>query len=298
MLTGMNMADPDQAAPPSAAAPRGPAQLSIDQLAPDTVTSGTRSGARRGDLAVPTGCPFLVSEVGGWRLDIPAREHRCSAVIPPAALSLDKQQRLCLTDAHVACATYIASMSARGARLGIAPDVRTTRWGLARTTTVIEDAGGMRARVLALLLDRRRWPAIPAVILVTTLVVLAFSGLRAGGATPVATSLPTHAATAVSPSVPASTPAPASQQPAGSEPPSAAPTTEPTAVPARPTPTPAATSGPIETFRTYTVKSGDSLSEIAGKYGTTSRAIADLNGFSVNATLHIGQVLKIPNPAP
>ena len=34
-----------------------------------------------------------------------------------------------------------------------------TRWGLARTTTVIEDPGGMRAWLLSAALDRRRWAA-------------------------------------------------------------------------------------------------------------------------------------------
>ena len=294
MLPGMKMADPDQAAT-AAAAPPGPARPTIDQGSLDPFAAAARPAAERINPAVPIGCPFLVAEGGGWRLDVPVRDHRCGAVTPPAALSLEKQQRLCLTDAHVACATYIASMSARGARLGIPSGVRATRWGLARTTTVIEDSGGVRARVLALLLDRRRWPAIPAVILVTTLVVLAFSGLRGGGATPVATSLPTHPGPTSGSPVAAPTGAPVvSEKPAGSDAPSTEPTTAPTAQPTAPV----ASSGPTATFRTYEVKSGDSLSGIASAFGTTSRAIADLNGISVNGTLHIGQVVKIPNPGP
>jgi LysM repeat protein len=78
--------------------------------------------------------------------------------------------------------------------------------------------------------------------------------------------------------------------------PSAGSTSEPTT---RPTPTPAATprptAGPTETFRTYRVVSGDTLSVIASRFGTTPRAIAQLNGMTVSTTLHIGQVLKIPN---
>jgi LysM repeat protein len=176
--------------------------------------------------------------------------------------------------------------------------MRTTRWGITRTTTVVEDAGGMRARVLALLLDRRRWPAIPAVILVTTLVVLAFSGLRGGAVTPVATSSPTNEATTTAPSLAAPTTAPtASEGPSAGA--TGGPTPAPTTAPsAKPSATPAASSGPTGTFRTYKVNSGDTLSGIASDFGTTSRAIADLNGFSVDTTLHIGQILKIPNPAP
>jgi LysM repeat protein len=289
MLPSMNMADPDPASMP-AEAPPGPSQTSLDDLAPQT-----RPGlaAEIEDVATPTGCPFLLAEGGGWRLDMPSRDHRCAAVSPPAPLSLEKQSRLCLAAAHVGCATYLASMSARDSRLGSPSAVRTTRWGLARTTTVIEDAGGLRSRLLGLLLDRRRWPAIPAVILVTTLLVLAFSGLRGGSATPVATASPTRPAVSAAPSK-----AP-TQAPAGSEAPSAAPSDAPTAPPSsNPTATPATTSGPTETFRTYKVKSGDTLSAIASDFGTTSRAIADLNGIKVSATLRVGQILKIPNPAP
>lgn len=287
MLPPMNTVDPD-AAPMAAEAPPGPSQTSLDDLSP-----GTRVAAELEDVATPKGCPFLLAEGGGWRLDVPSRDHRCAAVSPPAALSLEKQSRLCLTAVHVDCATYVASKRARGTRLGAPASVRATRWGLARTTTVVEDAGGLRPRVLGLLLDRRRWPAIPAVILVTTLVVLAFSGLHIGGATSVATESPTRPVVSAAP-----TTAPTGA-PAASDGPSTAPTEAPSTVPtAKPSSTPAASTRPTQTFRTYRVKSGDTLSGIASQFGTTSRAIADLNGFSVGTTLHIGQVLKIPNPTP
>ena len=236
----------------------------------------------------PHGCPFLVAEGGGWRLDVPSRDHRCGAVSPPASLSAEKQARLCLTASHIGCATYLASMDARGTRLGAPVPERATRWGLARTTTVIEDAGGLRSQVTSLLSDRRRWPAIPAVLLVVTLIVLAVSGFRGGG--PVTAN--------ASP-----TPAPSAAQTATTRPTSRPTAPIATAVPsatalapsAKPSTTPAASTGPIETFRIYKVKSGDTLSLIASKYGTTSRAIADLNGIKVTTTLHIGQLLKIPN---
>lgn len=286
MLAPMNMADPGTADAAPAEAPPGTSQISLDSLAPVHVDPD----ARAVDPAQPRGCPFLLAETGGWRLDVPSRDHRCAAVSPPAALSPEKQTRLCLSAEHRTCATYLACVSARGTRLGAPTTDRATRWGLARTTTVIEDAGGLRSQVLGLVLDRRRWPAIPAVILVTTLVVLAFSGLRAGGATPVSTSGPSG------PAVTAAATAGPTIEPTGaatSEPtPTIVPSTAPTTAPS---PTAPASAGPIETFRTYTVQSGDSLSAIASRFGTTSRAIADLNGIGVNSTLHIGQVLKIPN---
>ena len=273
-------------------APTEPSLLDADprpSASPDHPAAAVSSDA----AAVLRGCPFLVADEGGWRLDVPARAHRCGAVSPPAPLSPEKQARLCLTAEHVTCATLQASLSARGQRLGPVPATadRTTRWGLARTTTVIEEAGGLRARVVGFLLDRGRWPAIPAVILVLTLLVLAASGLR--------------------PSSPAAvestqTPAPATQGPAStggtaSTAPTAAASALPSATPAAtPHPTPKATPGPSATpqpsiaYTLYTIRSGDTLSGIAAKFHTTSRAIAQLNGITVTTTLHIGQVLKIP----
>lgn len=45
--------------------------------------------------------------------------------------------------------------------------------------------------------------------------------------------------------------------------------------------------------KTYTVKSGDTLSEIAQKYGTTVNAIANKNGIKDVNKIYVGQVLKI-----
>jgi len=246
-------------------------------------------GGSQPDLANPRGCPFLVADVGGWRLAMPSREHRCGAFSPPAPLSPEKQARLCLTPAHTSCATYLASVTARTERLGVPPRRRTTRWGLARTTSVIEDPGGIRARVLAAVLDRRRWPAIPAVILVTTLFVLALSGLRAGvPATSAATAGPTRVATIPAPT-PAVTPA-AMRTPAAVESAAISSAAPPTVKP-RKTPS---TSNPVTSSRTYRVRSGDTLSAIANRFGTTVSAIVELNDLSNPGALSVGQVLLIP----
>ena len=55
-----------------------------------------------------------------------------------------------------------------------------------------------------------------------------------------------------------------------------------------PTPAPAATT------TDYSVRSGDTLSGIAKRHGTTARAIAGLNGISLSAHIHPGQKLRIP----
>ncbi len=243
------------------------------------------------DLSVPKGCPFLLSEAGGWRLDLPSRDHRCAAFTPASPLSPEKQARLCLTPSHSGCATYLASMAAREARLGVVPGDRATRWGLARTTTVIEDAGGIRGRMSSTLLDRRRWPAIPAVLLVATLFALALSGFRVDiPATASATSSPSPAP-AGTPSSTRGQVATATDPPASTTPASAAPTTAPTEPPAA---TPKPTKKPAPAFRTYTVQRGDTLSGIAGRFGTTTQALMDLNNLNNANQLSIGQVLRIP----
>ncbi|MDD6795208.1 MAG: GH25 family lysozyme [Clostridiaceae bacterium] len=45
---------------------------------------------------------------------------------------------------------------------------------------------------------------------------------------------------------------------------------------------------------TYKVRSGDTLSEIAKRYGTTVSAIANLNGISNPNLIYVGQLLRIP----
>jgi LysM repeat protein len=256
---------------------------------PDEAIAPPPQDDRATDAAL-RGCPFLLAESGGWRLDTPSKQHRCAAVSPAAALSTEKQARLCLTAAHVGCATYVASMSARGSRLGTPAGEHATRWGLARTTAVIEDAGGVRTRVVGTLTDRRRWPAVPAVLLLVGLIVLGLSGINGFPAASTASPSPARslpvATTGATPTAATSTPA----EPTPSVEPSSAPTAAPTAS-AAPTGTP----GPSASFRTYTVRSGDTLSGIATKFGTTAKAIAALNGISVSTTLHAGQVLKIPN---
>jgi LysM repeat protein len=242
----------------------------------------------------PSGCPFLLSEDGGWRLEAPSRDHRCAAFSPAAPLAPEKQARLCLTDTHVSCATYLASIAAREARLGAPPPERATRWGLARTTTVIVDPGGVRSGLLTAALDRRRWPAIPAILLVGTLFVLAITGLRGVlpitgvGASPSASAAPVALATEAPPAV---TQLPQlTLPPTGSVEPTTAPTPVPTTAPAKtaaPTPKPS--------YRTYVVRSGDTLSRIASRFHTTVSAIANLNHISDPSKLRVGQVLLIPN---
>lgn len=238
----------------------------------------------------PAGCPFLLSEAGGWRLDVPSRDHRCAAFSPAAPLAPEKQARLCLTDSHLTCATYLASIAARESRLGAPPPDRATRWGLARTTTVIQDPGGFGSRLLSATLDRRRWPAVPAVLLVAGLFVLAVSGFR--GFLPATGAVATPSASA-GPVAIVSTPAAEPTPPLPTETPASPSPTPLLTLP--PTGSPAPTKTPKPTFRTYKVRSGDTLSAIAGRFHTTVSAIVQLNHIADPSKLRVGQILLIPN---
>jgi LysM repeat protein len=238
-------------------------------------------------LVAAEACPFLIAAAGAYRMSVPDREHRCAAFVPATSLAPSKQARLCLTANHLGCATYLASTSARQARTGRADRLeRAGRWGLARTMPVVEEVGGLRATLGALIADRRTWPAIPAVLLATLLLALGLSSSW-GSAPLTALASPTPTLKSqVSPRPTAASTAAAHTQEASLP----APTSTPAATAAA-TAAPSATALPP--FTTYRVASGDTLYEIALKFHTTVKAIQQLNGLT-DKPLHIGQVLKIP----
>jgi len=232
-------------------------------------------------------CPFLIAAAGAYRMSVPDREHRCAAFIPATSLALTKQARLCLTANHAGCATYLASTSARQARVGTGERVpRAGRWGLARTMPVVHEVGGLRATIGALIADRRTWPAIPAVLLATLLLALGLSGSWGQAPiTAIGSPGPTARPTATLEVALLPSPVP-SIYPSAAPLPTATPglTEPPTSVPT-PTPRP---------YITYKVQSGDTLSGIANHFHTTISAITKLNGITSTTILRVGQILKIP----
>jgi LysM repeat protein len=281
--------DPSTPAP-AAPGPDATTDAARAEADPPEASSEASSVASSGLVAPPLvaadACPFLIAAAGAYRMSVPDREHRCAAFVPATSLAPSKQARLCLTANHLGCATYLASTSARQARTGHGERLeRAGRWGLARTMPVIEEVGGLRATLGALIADRRTWPAIPAVLLATLLLAL---GLSSSWGTAPLTAVASPTATPKSQVSPRPTTAPTrTAGPGASEQPSLP------APSATPVPTPGASATPAPAFTTYKVRTGDTLYVIAQQFHTTVKAIQQLNGLS-GTTLHIGQVLKIP----
>jgi LysM repeat protein len=283
-------------------------------------------------FGVPDVCRYLLIPGSGVRYGRPERDHRCLAVRPHGSPAQDKQRRLCLTSDHVTCPAFLAARQRRIAMLadsGIsATAVETGRLRpLTRTTPLIlegghatlgrpratgarasgsRDASGepipQRSRGTGALADRdaatsmraggrvpsRGWRAMagPGAALIVVLAALAVLAARLPGAVPASAGASPSATASVAPA----SSAPARATPVASVEPSATPSAPPSAA-ATPAPTATPTAGAAMTYR---VKSGDTLSAIAARYGVTVADLQQLNNIKDPRFLQIGQVLKIP----
>jgi LysM repeat protein len=241
------------------------------------------------DDPTPSACPYLAA-TGGWRSTGATREHRCVALDPAAAIALEKQRRLCLVAAHRSCSTYIAARTAReqalaGMPAGWEPDRR-----FVRTAPVVIEAAPRRRTVPVSLGSHRLAEGAVAVL---ALVVVILVGSRiVGGAAPEPTSKPTPAVT-VGPvaSEVAGVGSASPSRPAGSASPSPAASAAATTS-AEPSSEPSPSASAAK--RTYTVRSGDTLSGIGAKFGVTWQAIAKANKIKSPYRIVRGQVLVIP----
>lgn len=228
-------------------------------------------------------CPFLaLSDDARTVVDGFDPAHRCNALTPPADLARQRQVQLCLTEAHARCERFAGARSALLAASSglprVAPDV-----AFLRTRQVVDPEPAWRGLGDAAI-GRPPAGAGLALLVLAALVVAVLAGnfvLGDGpGVTPTPTpigSMPDSASQVASPTTVASASQPPSPTVVLTS--SAAPTSSPTSA---------------ATPRTYVVQVGDTLNEIAVRFGTSAAAIAIANGITVTDTIVPGQVLIIP----
>lgn len=236
---------------------------------------------------LPSLCPYLATP-DNWRSAIAVREHRCTAVAPPVQLAPEKQRRLCLVDGHVNCATYGAALAAHAASTRRLTGASRP---IARMTPIILDHGRFDLRVPALRADRPPGQAVLVGVLGLALaaILLVRPAGDSGAAGPIGAdaSASTRASGAVVPPtvMPSDTGAPAETD---------GPASAPSSTPGSATPSSGASTQPATSGATYRVKSGDTLSAIAARFGTTTRVLTRLNGIADPSKLKVGQVLRLP----
>jgi LysM repeat protein len=242
-------------------------------------------------------CPYLEAAAGRWRHLTPSREHRCTAIVPPGQLTIDKQRRLCLGPAHVTCTAYVGAVDARRAwpsgpagdaasglsRESPPPELFANRWALTRIAPVVVRPASRSASLEAT--DHRRLIAQGGLVgaLIVAFAAVAISRLPGDGS---------GALLAATATVPATSTPRLTSTPAPTPTLIATPTPTPAPTPT-PEPTPQPTPAPTPAFTVYRVVSGDTLTRIAAQYGTTIRAIMDFNNLS-GTNLRVGQQLRIP----
>lgn len=258
-------------------------------------------------------CPYLRAADGSWRSARASREHRCTALAPPTILALDKQRRLCLVTRHVSCPTYLAARDERlgshraadasGAESAVdggpvehptvsarhdgppaqfaRSDLRgVTRWRFTRPSPVVLDGSGGPSALASAWRARGIQGALVGLLLVAFAAVAVSRFTTPGGA---AITSPSPTATSEPPPPPTPTAAPVT--------PSPAPTIVPTPAP---TPSPSPTPSPTPSPATYVVQSGDTLSGIAARFGTTVAILQELNGIEDPSRIRVGLVLILP----
>lgn len=275
-------------APPSDDAPEA-APSPVDEPEDETAASLGAELLTADDLDAI--CPYLTSTGGAWRSAVPARDHRCGAVDPPAPLTADKQRELCLSVDHASCATYRAARAARAATLlpggdaALVAAADARRRPLARTAPVVLEPPRLIDQAARLPFDRVSGQVALVALMIVAFAAVGFARLSAGAGSE----------QSPSPSVSASPTAEPTPTPTRRPTPSPAASASGSALPGSPSASPVAVATPPPSFRaTYTVRANDTLIGIAGTFRTTVQAIRDANGLAPGAILRIGQILNIP----
>jgi LysM repeat protein len=256
----------------------GPRRVAEPQVVPDTAAV----------------CPYLLAADGAWRSAVASRDHRCTAVVPPAVLAPDKQRRLCLVIGHLECSTFVAALAAREVAAG-ANAGRGPHRAIPRTAPLVLDQGRLGVAFPGLP-DRGVGQGGLVALMAVAFGALAVTRLTGGGpnVAPAAAGADGSPLPSVAASVaPARTPRPTTA--------AASPDSGPTRtlVPSdvKPTPStaasPSATAAATQALASYTVKSGDTLSGIAAAHGTTWQELARINHIKDPSRLRVGQVIAL-----
>ena len=220
----------------------------------------------------------------------PPRDHRCGAVDPPTRLPVEKQEQLCLRTRHFECPAFIAATAPAGAMTVSRPVPRSAPLVLERADPVVA-LGSIRlpARLLQFGLASVMVVVLGVVVLgggtqrnpATAAVGASASPSRAGTATARPSASVRIRSSSAPVAVTAASDDPTAEPTAGAEtaePTGAEETAEPTETVVDPPRAAAATAKPAKTSapttavageRTYRVRSGDTLSAIAARFGTT-----------------------------
>lgn len=208
-------------------------------------------------------CPLLGTHADpNTHFDSPSAENQCYAHTRVSPLSLDEQRDLCLTTNYPNCRFYLAHHSR---------DVATqaANESLRRVSTPAEP-----------------WRPNPMLVASAALLAIIVCGTAL-----LISGLPQAAALSLVPT----TTATVSRTPTRTLTPTPIP---PTATPVPPTPTATATptTPPTPTPVIYVVQTGDTLIDIAIRFGVSVQAIMDANGLTDSRLIRAGSRLIIPPP--
>ena len=250
-----------------------------DPVTPPRPPSADRDGALDTPVVLHDLCPLLIAHDGSWRSARPSRSHQCAALGADVPLLEEKQRRLCLGAAHRTCATYAAAVATTfTADDRSAPPAFSPGRPYPRTVPVVLEHG--RAFAPSLGGGERHAPQVLLAVLMAVafgaVVITRLSGVGDDPTLVAGAASPTPAGSVRATPVPTSTPTPS---------PTPAPTATPTPAPATPT---------VAASRMYRVRPGDTLSGIAGRFGTTVRELVRLNNIEDPSRIRIGLVLKLP----